>query len=96
MNVKPRGNRKPKVPVVSKVVPEDTPILPDSDVSVVPKAPMKRAQLSASQLKQVAEWYDTTGSYARTAKLAEEAGIHISATSISTKLRERRLYLDSQ
>lgn len=93
MNVKPRGNRKPKVPATLPREREDAPILPDG---AEPKVAVKRTQLSASQLKQIAEWYDTTGSYARTAKLAEEAGIHISATSISTKLRERRLYLDSQ
>lgn len=90
MSVRPRGTPKPKVPKVQ--VPEE-PVL--SEPVAEPKTQLKRSQLNSSQLKQLAEWYELTGSYARTAKLAEEAGIKISATSISTKLRERKLYLDS-
>ncbi len=54
-----------------------------------------RTVLTSQQLAQLAKWYETTGSYAKTAVLAKENGIQISAPSISNKLKERQRYLDS-
>ncbi len=65
------------------------------DGEAVPEKKYARANLSAQQIGQLAKWYETTGSYARTSVLARDNGIHISATSIANKLKERQKYLES-
>ena len=92
MAVRQRAVPKPKVPKSDDPLDEADPVA----LVTVTRVVKPRTQLTSSQLKQLAEWYAISGSYAKTSKLAADSGISISANSISTKLRERRLYLDSQ